>query len=130
MNKVEHISYWGGQVEKDLKASEVLFAAGYFAQSLFWAHLSVEKQLKALWIFNNESNTPPFVHNLLRIASETKVFFTESQLEYFTEMNMFQIKGRYPNYMENLEEIITKQIAHTYLTQTKNIISCIQEKLL
>lgn len=57
---------------------------------------------------NNVSNTPPFVHNLLRIALETECEFNENELEFFTEMNMFQIKGRYPDYAENLENIITK----------------------
>jgi HEPN domain-containing protein len=68
MTKEEHIHYWSIQVESDFKAAEVLCVAGYYAQSLFWAHLSVEKLLKALWVKTNQSNTPPFVHNLLRIA--------------------------------------------------------------
>jgi HEPN domain-containing protein len=129
MNKDEHIIYWSSQVESDFKAAEVLCIAGYFAQSLFWAHLSIEKLLKALWIKSNTSNTPPFVHNLLRIALETNSDFTDNELEYFTEMNVFQIKGRYPDYMENLEETITKEIAEDYLNQSKNMILCIQQKL-
>ncbi len=78
---------------------------------------------------NNVSNTPPFVHNLLRIALETECEFNENELEFFTEMNMFQIKGRYPDYAENLENIITKEIAEEYLLKSKNMMLCIQEKL-
>jgi HEPN domain-containing protein len=100
-----------------------------FAQSLFWAHLSVEKLLKALWVKANLSNTPPFVHNLLRIAIECSSDFSETELEYFSEMNVFQIKGRYPDYAENLEEIITEEVAKEYLLQSKNMILCIREKL-
>ncbi len=129
MTKQEHINYWSFQVENDFKASEVLCLATYYAQSLFWAHLSLEKLLKALWIKNNVTNTPPFVHNLLRIALETECEFNENELEFFTEMNLFQIKGRYPDYAENLENIITKEIAEEYLLKSKNMILCIREKL-
>ena len=94
MTKQEHINYWRLQVDNDFKASEVLCLAGYYAQSLFWAHLSLKKLLKALWISSNESNTPPFVHNLLRLATESKMDFTNDDLEFFSEMNMFQVKGR------------------------------------
>ena len=129
MTKQEHINYWSSQVDNDFKASEVLCLAGYYAQSLFWAHLSLEKLLKAFWIKTNVTNTPPFVHNLLRIALETGFDFCEIELEYFSEMNMFQIKGRYPDYAKNLEEIVTKEIAEEYLFKSKNMILCIQEKL-
>ena len=111
MIKIDHIKYWANQVETDFKAAEVLCNAGYDAQSLLWAHLSLEKLWKALWIKNNLGNTPPFVHNLLRIAIETNSDFDSNELEYFTEMNLFKIKGRYPHYVENLEEIISKEIA-------------------
>ncbi|MBM2815017.1 MAG: hypothetical protein HW421_1779 [Ignavibacteria bacterium] len=46
MTKVEHIKYWLKSVEEDFECSKVLFIAGYFAQSLFWAHFSLEKSCK------------------------------------------------------------------------------------
>lgn len=91
--------------------------------------MSLEKSLKALWIKNNVDNAPPFVRNLLRIAKECNANFSEFEFEFFVEMNIFQIKGCYPDYIENIEEIITKEIANEYLLKTKNILSCIQEKL-
>lgn len=45
-------------------------------------------------------------------------------------MNTFQIKGRYPDYAESLEKTITKKICEEYLVETKNMIGCLQEKLL
>ena len=53
---------------KDFDCAKVLHNAGHYAQALFWAHLTLEKLCKALWIKTNESNTPPFIHNLLKIA--------------------------------------------------------------
>ena len=129
MTKKEHINYWTKQVVDDFDCSNVLYEASYYAQSLFWAHLALEKLSKALWIKTNEGNTPPFVHNLLRLISLTNVTFSEDQLQFFNEMNMFQIKGRYPDYAENLEETVTKEICEEYLNKTKEMILCLQEKL-
>lgn len=129
MTKEEHIRYWEKQVDADFESSEVLCTAGYYAQSLFWAHLALEKICKALWIKNNESNTPPFVHNLLRIISHTNEDFSDEQKEFLNDMNTFQIKGRYPDYTSSLEATITAEICNIYLTETEKMIKCIREKL-
>jgi HEPN domain-containing protein len=63
---------------------------------------------------------------LITLTNES---FTEEQLQFFNEINMFQIKGRYPDYAENLEETVTKEISEEYLIKTKEMIKCLQEKL-
>lgn len=129
MTKEEHINYWAKQVDEDFDCAIVLSHAKHFAQSLFWAHLALEKLTKALWIKKNEGNTPPFVHNLLRLITQTNEYFSEEQLQFINEMNAFQIKGRYPDYAESLEQTITKEICEEYLTETKKMILCLQGKL-
>ncbi|MBW8333422.1 MAG: HEPN domain-containing protein [Prolixibacteraceae bacterium] len=129
MTKEEHIIYWAKQVDEDFDCANILYQANHFAQSLFWAHLALEKLTKALWIKKNEGNTPPFVHNLLRLITQTNEYFSEDQLQFINEMNAFQIKGRYPDYAESLEKTITKAICEEYLTETKKMILCLQEKL-
>ena len=84
---------------------------------------------KALWIKKYEGNTPPFVHNLLRFITQTNEYFSEEQLQFLNEMNAFQIKGRYPDCAERLEKTVTKEICEEYLTETKKMIICLQEKL-
>jgi len=129
MTKEEHIQYWTKQVDEDFDCAEVLYQANHFAQSLFWAHLTLEKLSKALWIKTNAGNTPPFVHNLLRLITLTNESFNDEQLQFFTEMNMFQTKGRYPDYAENLEETVTQGICEEYLNKTREMLLCLREKL-
>jgi HEPN domain-containing protein len=129
MTKEQHIAYWVSQVDADFDCALVLEKAQHFSQALFWAHLTVEKLIKALWVKNNIENTPPFTHNLLRLVVLTGERFTEVELEYFSEMNVFQIKGRYPDYAENIEEIVTAEVCDEYLTKSKEIILCLHEKL-
>jgi len=59
MTKEEHIQYWTKQVNDDFDCANVLYQANHFAQSLFWAHLALEKMSKALWIKTNDGNAPP-----------------------------------------------------------------------
>ena len=129
MTKQQHIHYWAKQIDDDLDCATAIFFAGHYAQSLFWAHLCLEKMCKALWIKNNDGNTPPFVHNLLKIATQTKEFFTEEQLQFFADMNTFQIRGRYPDYAHSFENTIDKKTAEKYLNQTKKTIECLQQML-
>lgn len=129
MTKEEHINYWAKQVDVDFDCANVLYQPNHFAQALFWAHLALEKLTKALWIKKNEGNTPPFVHNLLRLITQTDEYFSEEQLQFINEMNTFQIRGRYPDYAENLEKTISKEIWEEYLTETKKMIVCLQGKL-
>ena len=129
MTKEEHIFYWEKQVDEDFDCASVLYQAKHYAQSLFWAHLALEKLTKALWIKNNESNTPPLVHNLLRLFTQTNEVFTDDQLIFVNEMNTFQIKGRYPDYVESLELSVTKEVCEEYLTKTHEMILCLQKKL-
>ncbi|RLD69397.1 MAG: DNA-binding protein [Bacteroidetes bacterium] len=116
-------------MDVDFESAGVLYKAGYYAQALFWAHLTLEKLSKALWIKNNVKNTPPFIHNLLKIISQPNDNFTDEQLEILADMNTFQIKGRYPDYAESLEKTITKDICGEYMNKTKEMILCIREKL-
>jgi len=92
--------------------------------------LKLEKLTKALWIKNNVSNTPPLVHNLLRLYTQTNEEFTDEQLIFVNEMNSFQIKGRYPDYIESLEMSVTKEVCEEYLIKTQQMILCLREKLL
>ena len=129
MTKEQHIKYWDNQVDEDFDCAYVLYKANHFAQSLFWAHLSLEKLCKAIWIKENEGNTVPFIHNLLRIITLTRLEFSEEELSFFSEMNTFQIKGRYPEYAENLDETITKEVCEEYLEKTKQMILCLRKKM-
>ena len=44
-------------------------------------------------------------------------------------MNLFQIKGRYPDYADNLDEIITNEVCEAFIYKTQEILQCLQEKL-
>jgi len=75
MNKPEHIQYWILAAEKDWEVVWSLFQSGQFSYSLFFAHLTLEKLLKGLWVKDNEVNYPPRTHSLVRICEGTRSLF-------------------------------------------------------
>jgi len=76
-----------------------------YLQSLFFAHLVIEKLCKSLWIMYNTGNVPPRTHNLIYLVSETPIKLTDSQSEFLLTLNRFQLEGRYPDYLTKMHNI-------------------------
>jgi HEPN domain-containing protein len=98
MTKEEYIKYWKETGVLDWSSSEDLYKTNHFIQSLFFAHLSLEKICKAIWVKDNETNHPPRVHNLVYILKQTKLEMSNEQLDFLLVFNDFQLEGRYPDY--------------------------------
>jgi HEPN domain-containing protein len=62
---------------------------------LFFAHLALEKTLKA-HVCRATSELAPPTHNLVRLAERIALPLEQSQLELLAEVNSFNIEGRYP----------------------------------
>lgn len=103
-----------------------LLNAGKNVHALFFAHLTLEKLLKARWVKDNDANVPPKTHNLVRLAVQTNIEFKEETLTFLEEFNDFQLEGRYPDYRfsiyERCNSILTEKLIE--------IKTCIQKKWL
>lgn len=98
---------------------EYLFTGKKYVDALFFAHLMLEKLLKAHWVKDNEGNYPPRTHNLNIIHAQTRVVLTEQQSAFCADMNKFQMESRYPDYVSNIYKIVTGEYAATYIEQCK-----------
>ncbi len=129
MTNEQHIQFLINQADEDIGATEALLQAGYFGQSLFWAHLTLEKLCKALWVYTNGSENHPFVHNLLRLLKECNVDMTDEQKLFYAEMNQFQTAGRYGDYLQKLENTVTSDVCEKLMTEVKNQIRWIKQQM-
>lgn len=120
MNKEDYIKYWIETAQMDWSSSEDLYKTGHFVQSLFFAHLSLEKLCKAKWIRDNESNHPPRLHNLLYILKQTKTSLTDEQADFLLIFNDFQLEGRYPDYQMKIYKFCDKATTENYLKQAND----------
>ena len=129
MTKQQHIDYWINTAEDDWSSVELLFNGKKYLQSLFWAHLVLEKLAKALWVKNHEENIPPKIHNLTLLLERSNIDLGEDKMRFLYNYNTFQLSSRYPDYLSNIYRVCTKQFTETQLDKVKEIRKCLLEML-
>lgn len=100
-----------------------------YIQALFFAHLVLEKILKAHWVKDNEENTPPKIHNLLNIFAKTSLQLPDTDKDFLAIMNQFQLEGRYPDYKLELYKKYKSVQTKKNLEQVNTIRKCLLKKL-
>lgn len=90
-------------------------------QSLFFAHLVIEKICKALWIKHNEGNVPPRTHNLIYLLSTTLMGLDDEQSELILRLQRFQLEGRYPDYLTKMYSICNESFTSSMIDETNKL---------
>ena len=93
----KHINYWSSSAQEDLETAEFLIASNRPRHGLFFAHLALEKALKA-HICKSTQDLAPRMHNLLRLIEKTNLVFTDKQKEFLAIFDRYQLEGRYPEF--------------------------------
>lgn len=88
------ISYWRSSAKKDFKTAEYLFEGKYYDACLFFCHLAIEKLLKGMVVIATK-DTPPFIHQLVRLATLARLEYTDEQESRLKLITTFHIAGRY-----------------------------------
>lgn len=92
----KQVQYWSSSGEEDLAAAKSLMEKGHFRHSLFFAHLAVEKMLKA-HVTKRTGDIPPRMHNLVRLAELAFPKLDGERRELLHELGVYQLEGRYPD---------------------------------
>jgi HEPN domain-containing protein len=129
MTKKEHINYWIQSSEEDWETVISLLHSGRYVHCLFFVHLALEKLSKAIWIKFNEGNIPPKIHNIVKLLLDTNQNFKEDDLTFLEEFNDFQLEGRYPDYLFEINKRCTKEYTTSILNRVELIKKCLLEKL-
>lgn len=129
MTKQDYIHYWTDTAEKDWSSAEDLFKTKHFIQSLFLAHLSLEKLCKAIWVKNNVTDHPPRIHNLVYLLKQSNLELTNEQLDFFLLFNDFQLEGRYPDYQQKIYQRCNESVTDEWLKKAKYFKTWLHSKL-
>lgn len=121
MTKKDYIDYWKTTALKDWEAVGHLFEKGDYLHALFFAHLVVEKLLKAHFVRCQTVDFPPKTHNLLILINETDLIPTTDQLRFLSLLNQFQIEGRYPDYKFAMFKIASEEYTKELLDEVQLI---------
>jgi len=120
MNTQQHIDYWLTSASHDLDAAETLFQNQKYDWCLFIGHLVVEKTLKAFYV-RDCGEVPPRIHNLVRLAENSKLSLSDEQLTFLADINDFNIETRYPDYKFIFYKTCTREFAQEQFSKIKEM---------
>jgi HEPN domain-containing protein len=90
------IAFWRGSAEEDMAVARDLVHRNHTRHGLFFAHLDLEKALKA-HVCRATEDIAPRLHNLIRLSELAELHPQPAQVDILAEMNSFNVEGRYPD---------------------------------
>jgi len=118
MDIQKQVDYWRIGSKEDMSAAQVLFDKRKFRHCLFFAHLALEKALKA-HVSLVTADVPPKIHNLVRLAELSRLEVSEDRLGFLRRFNLYQLEGRYPEQVMKIR--VTVKDARELLSTAKEM---------
>lgn len=120
MNIKLNIDYWLKSAAHDLDVAGTLFLNQKYDWCLFIGHLVIEKTLKAFYV-RDKQEMPPKIHNLVRLAENTKLALDKEQLQFLAEVNRFNIEARYNDYKFKFQKLCTAEFTEEQFSKIKEM---------
>ncbi len=108
MDISKQIQYWRSGAIEDWDVAVELAATGRTRHGLFFAHLALEKALKA-HVCRTTGDLAPRIHALLRLSERIDLSLSESQRLFLARFDRYQLEGRYPDMLPVAPDIETAQ---------------------
>jgi HEPN domain-containing protein len=96
-----------------------MFESKRYDWCLFIAHLVIEKVLKAFWVRDSAEDVP-WIHNLSKLAKETRLNLSEEQKKLIDEIATFNIQARYPDQKFEFYKRCTKEFTTIWFQKIKD----------
>ena len=121
----KQIEFWSKGASEDWEVASDLVDRNRVRHGLFFAHLALEKALKA-HVCSVTQDLAPRLHNLVRLSEIAELSLNPDQLDILAEMNAFNIEGRYP---DALSLPPTKKQALEYIAKSKKVFQWLIDQL-
>lgn len=119
-DKKSHKDYWLKSAETDMEAMNVMLSAKQNHWALFIGHLVIEKTLKAVYVQNQDNNTPR-IHDLSRLAEMAGINVDTERKEKLDVISTFNISARYPDYKNRFYLACTNEYTENQVNAIKDI---------
>jgi HEPN domain-containing protein len=123
VNIDKQVAFWRQGSAEDWDVARALVERGNVRHGLFFAHLALEKALKAL-VCAHTQELAPRLHNLLRLAELAGMELSSESLDLLAEMNVFSLEGRYP---DALSAPPTIEEAREVLSRAAEVLECLNK---
>ena len=103
------VQRWKQSALDDLVTARDNFKLGHYDWSLYMGQLAIEKLLKGLYVKNN-NETPPYIHELNKLAERSGLSLDDEQASDFAEISSYHVKARY----ESIKSVLYKKATAEY----------------
>ncbi len=122
------VDLWIAGSDDDFETMIAMLDAKRFSWSLFLGHLVIEKLLKAYFVKINE-DYPPYVHNLLKLAIDSKIEITDDLKYKLTTISAFNLNARYDDYKRSFQSKCTPEFTFGWIATIKELRLWILEQI-
>ena len=123
INVKRQIGYWLTTAESDFESAKLILDKGKNLHwCLFLCHLVIEKHLKAL-VVQHTKRVAPKIHDLEYLAELAGLELPVKELDFLTEMNVFNLEARYPDEQLRIYKKATPTLARKLFQRTKEFTS-------
>jgi HEPN domain-containing protein len=120
MQESKKYKEWMHQSDYDLDTAEAMFNSGRNIYCIFMCHLSLEKALKGL-LKKRTGEEPIKLHNLIYFVDKIGLALIPEQFDFISMLNKVSVPTRYPDDLQKLITVYTRERTVTILQQTKTI---------
>lgn len=123
MNKVDPrkiTAYWKKTAVHDYETMRALFKTKRYSDTLFFGHIVLEKNLKAI-VVRHTGQHAPFTHDLTKLAEIAELNLTKEEIIFLDEMNKYNIRARYPDYKLKIYKLCTKEYTQIQLNKVEKL---------
>ena len=121
----KQIAYWHNSAVEDWSVAGELINSGRTRHGLFFAHLALEKLLKA-HVCRTTHDLAPRLHTLLRLAERTDLALSEDYAVFLARFDRYQIEGRYPELLSVAPDL---EIARNELKHAEEVFTWLKQLL-
>ncbi len=121
----KQIVYWRASAEEDWVVAQKLVADESIRHGLFFAHLALEKMLKA-HVCRTTNALAPRIHSLTHLAEIAQLAMGSDYAKVLGEMNDFNLEGRYPEFELGVPTLAE---ARGYMRRSEEVYRWLVQKL-
>ena len=121
----KQIGYWLDGAKEDWDVAVHLVENERYRHGLFFAHLALEKALKA-HVCRKIQDVAPKIHGLVQLAEIAEIKLTQDQFRALSQMTRFNIKGRYP---ETSSAVPSKEKTQYYMKSAEAVFNWLISQL-
>lgn len=110
------VEYWLKTSEHDYDTMLYLFRDKRYSDCLFFGHIILEKILKAFVVLKTKESAP-ITHDLISLINLSGLSISESEKNLLKNVNKFNIRVRYPDYLLQFYQTCDREYVDGYLDE-------------